>query len=351
MQKKLKLAVMALCYSPLAFAQNTQEQKQNGGMDESVFTFTEAQLGEDDDVPQNVTIINSNNNIYASEVGYLFSPVRFRYRAFNQKYNDVYINGSPMNDMETGQFRYSLIGGLNQQTKTVDFALPFESNAFAMTSMAGSNNYDFRAGKMPTGHRLALAGANRSYTLRGMYSFASGFNNRGWAFAGALTYRWANPGYVEGTFYKSLSYFFGVQKVWGSKHSLSFTTWGSPTERASQGASTDEVYWLANNNQYNPYWGYQNGKKRNSRVVNDFAPTALLTWDWNINDNTKLTTTLQGRYSWYKSTKLNYNGENPHPDYWKNLPSSNYNVWNPTDASNTADAVAKWQEAYDSGKG
>ena len=218
MQKKLKLAVMALCYSPLAFAQNTQEQKQNGGMDESVFTFTEAQLGEDDDVPQNVTIINSNNNIYASEVGYLFSPVRFRYRAFNQKYNDVYINGSPMNDMETGQFRYSLIGGLNQQTKTVDFALPFESNAFAMTSMAGSNNYDFRAGKMPTGHRLALAGANRSYTLRGMYSFASGFNNRGWAFAGALTYRWANPGYVEGTFYKSRSYFFGVQKVWGSKH-------------------------------------------------------------------------------------------------------------------------------------
>ena len=160
MQKKLKLAVMALCYSPLAFAQNTQEQKQNGGMDESVFTFTEAQLGEDDDVPQNVTIINSNNNIYASEVGYLFSPVRFRYRAFNQKYNDVYINGSPMNDMETGQFRYSLIGGLNQQTKTVDFALPFESNAFAMTSMAGSNNYDFRAGKMPTGHRLALAGAS-----------------------------------------------------------------------------------------------------------------------------------------------------------------------------------------------
>ncbi len=349
MQKKLKLAVMALCYSPLAFAQSnqTQDRKNEGTMDESAFTFTEAQLGEDDDMSQNVTIINSNNNVYASEVGYLFSPVRFRYRAFNQKYNDVYINGAPMNDMETGQFRYSLVGGLNQQTKTVDFALPFESNAFSMTGMGGSNNYDFRAGKMATGHRFALAGANRNYTLRGMYSYASGFNNRGWAFAGALTYRWANQGIVEGTFYNALSYYLGVQKVWGSKHSLSFATWGNPTERSSQGASTDEVYWLANNNQYNPYWGYQNGKKRNSRVVNDFAPTALLSWDWNISDNTKLTTSLQGRYSWYKSTKLNYNGENPQPDYWKNLPSSNYNVWDPTDASNTADAVEKWQEAYD----
>lgn len=46
-------------------------------MTEQAFTFTEAQLGEDDDMSQNVSIINSNNNVYASEVGYLFSPVRF----------------------------------------------------------------------------------------------------------------------------------------------------------------------------------------------------------------------------------------------------------------------------------
>ena len=149
MQKKLKLAVIALCYSSLAFAQtdeNTEAQKANNN--ESAFTFTEAQLGEDDDMTQNVTILNSNSNVYASEVGYLFSPVRFRYRAFNQKYNDVYINGAPMNDMESGQFRYSLVGGLNQQTRNVDFALPFESNTFSMSNMGGSNNYNFRAGNM-----------------------------------------------------------------------------------------------------------------------------------------------------------------------------------------------------------
>ena len=125
MQKKLKLAVIALCYSPLVFAQtdNSQGQKASA-MTEQAFTFTEAQLGEDDDMSQNVSIINSNNNVYASEVGYLFSPVRFRYRAFNQKYNDVFINGVPMNDMESGQFRYSLVGGLNQQTRNVEYALP-----------------------------------------------------------------------------------------------------------------------------------------------------------------------------------------------------------------------------------
>ena len=103
MQNKLKLAVFALCYASMAFAQNPQgAEKQNANpVDESAFTFSEAQLGEDDDMTQNVTILNSSSNFYASEVGYLFSPVRFRYRAFNQKYNDIYINGAPVNDLET----------------------------------------------------------------------------------------------------------------------------------------------------------------------------------------------------------------------------------------------------------
>lgn len=318
MQNKLKLAVFALCYASMALAQNPQgAEKQNANpVDESAFTFSEAQLGEDDDMTQNVTILNSSSNFYASEVGYLFSPVRFRYRAFNQKYNDIYINGAPVNDVETGQFRYSMIGGLNQQTRNVDFSLPFEACNYGMTEMGGSNNYDFRAGHMAAGHRVTLTGANRNYNLRGMYTYNSGFNKHGWAVSANVTYRWAKRGYVEGTFYNSLSYFLGVQKLFGDNHSVSFATWGNPTERASQGASTDEVYWLTNNKQYNSYWGYQNGHVRNSRVVNDFAPTALLTWDWDINKDMKLTTTLLGKYSMYKSTKLNYNNaDNPHPDY------------------------------------
>lgn len=351
-QKNLKLAVMALCSASLAQAQNPTDSigQRSSILNESAFTFTEAQLGEDDDMSQNVTIVNSNNNIYASEVGYLFSPVRFRYRAFDQKYNDVYINGIPMNDMETGQFRFSNIGGLNQQTKNQEFALPFESNKFAMTGMAGSNNYNFRPASMPAGHRITLTGANRNYTLRGMYTFNTGLSDKGWAFSGNITYRWANEGYVEGTFYNSLSYFLGVQKVFGNgAHSLAFSTWGNPTERASQGAGTDEMYWMANDRYYNPYWGYQNGKKRNSRIVNDFAPTALLTWDWKISDNDKLTTSLMGKYSMYKSTKLNYNNaDNPHPNYWKNMPSSYYDIWDESNSSyRTSEALQNWHDAYD----
>ena len=167
MQKKLKIAVMALCYAPLAFAQSDSIGLKGAVMSETAFTFTEAQLGEDDDMSQNVSIINSNSNIYASEVGYLFSPMRFRYRAYDQRFNDIYINGAPIYDMESGQFRYSWVGGLNQQTRNMESSLPFESNNFSMSAMGGSNNYNFRPAAMPAGHRITLSGANRSYTLRG----------------------------------------------------------------------------------------------------------------------------------------------------------------------------------------
>lgn len=350
MHNKLIIAVAALCYTPLAMAQNDSIGLKGAVMSETAFTFTEAQLGEDEDMSQNVSIINSNSNIYASEVGYLFSPMRFRYRAFDQRYNDIYINGTPINDMETGQFRYSWVGGLNQQTRNMESSMPFEGNRFSIPGMGGSNNYNFRPASMPSGHRLTLSGANRSYTLRGMYTFNSGLNDKGWAFSANVTYRWASEGYVEGTFYNSLSYFLGVQKVFGDgSHSISLVTWGNPTERASQGAGTDEMYWLANDRYYNPYWGYQNGKKRNSRIVNDYSPTALITWDWKIDDDTKLTTSLLGKYTMYKSTKLNYNNaDNPHPSYWKNMPSSYYDVWDDTDVANrTPQALADWNRAFE----
>ena len=350
MQKKLKIAVIALCYAPFAFAQSDSIGLRGAVMSESAFTFTEAQLGEDDDMSQNVSIINSNSNIYASEVGYLFSPMRFRYRAFDQRYNDIYINGTPINDMESGQFRYSWVGGLNQQTRNMESSLPFESNNFSMPAMGGSNNYNFRPAAMPAGHRITLSGVNRNYMLRGMYTFNTGLSDKGWAFSGNVTYRWANEGYVEGTFYNSLSYFLGVQKVFGDgAHSLSLVTWGNPTERASQGAGTDEMYWLANDRFYNPYWGYQNGKKRNSRIVHDYSPSVLLTWDWNIADDAKLTTSLFGKYTMYESTKLNYNNSsNPHPSYWKNMPSSYYDVWDPDNTPNrTPQALADWNRAYE----
>ena len=334
MRKKHLLLVTALFASPLCYAQTdtttVSNLEEEIHQESSSFVLSESQLGEDDDQTINIIQVGSANNVYTSNIGYQWSPVRFKFRAYDSRYNDVFMNGVMVNNIENGRFNFSTIGGMNDATRNQDAASPFEDNAFSIANLGGSSNYNFRASMQPAGHKLTLSGANRNYTLRGMYTYGTGLTDKGWAFFGTIGYRWANmhTAAVRGTFYNSLAYFLSLEKVFNEKHSLSLATWGNPTERAQQGASTDEAYWLANDRQYNPYWGFQNGKMRSSRVVNNFEPTALLTWDFKINDKAKLTTSLIGKYVKYSATRLQYNdSKNPAPDYWKNFPSSQYDVW------------------------
>lgn len=347
MNKKFLTAVLLTAPVIQAFAQvSTPQTDKELKQDNAAFVFTESQLGEDEDMTQNVIMMNSNNNVYTSNVGYLWSPVRFKFRAYSSQYSDIYMNGVQVNNLENGQFNYSTIGGMNDATRNQDAATPFEFNAYGMSNIGGSSNYDFRASNYAAGNKVTLSGLNRNYTLRGMYTYGTGLTKKGWAFFGTVGYRWANmnTAAVDGTFYNSLGYFLSAQKIFNENHSLNLATWGNPTERAQQGASTDEAYWLANDRQYNPYWGYQNGEKRASRVVNNYEPSVLLTWDYKINERMKLTTSAFTKYARYSSTRLNYNGQNPAPDYWKNFPSYNYDVWS---NSGTMDEYAAWEKSRD----
>lgn len=296
-----------------------------GSMSENnSYAFTESQIDEDADVAASTaSIITSSTNMYLNEVGYLFSPMRFRVRAYDSQYSNVYINGAKFNDNETGRFIYGLIGGLNDATRNKDGVNAYELFKYSFGAVGGVSDIDMRASHYAAGSKLTLSGTNRNYRLRGMYTFATGLSNKGWAFTGSVGYRWSNEGNIEGTFYNALSYFLSMEKVINERHSISVSTWGAPTERAQQGASTQEAYDLAGSNYYNPNWGYQNGKKRNARVVRSYEPSAVLTWDFNIDDKTKLVTTLGVKYSNYGTSALGWynNASDPRPDYWRKLPS------------------------------
>lgn len=351
MGKKATLILSAFFVSALLHAQQTdtlavvQQRAQNENAD---FSFTESQLNEDDDAGQTVSsIMGVSNDLYLSEVGYLFSPMRFRLRAYRNTSNSMFINGVQFNDAERGVFSYSSIGGLNDVTRNREGAPFFLMNQFGYTTVGGADNINLRAGQYATGHKLTLSGTNRNYRARGMYTYSTGMMSNGWAFTGSIGYRWANEGFVEGTFYNSFSYLLGFEKRFNDRHTLSFTTWGSPTERAQQGSSTEEAYWLANDHYYNPNWGYQNGEKRNARVVESYEPTAIVTWDFDIDERTKLSTSFSGKYSMYASSALGWSGNaaDPRPDYYKKLPSGQIsgNVFNQPLSD---EDVQTWQNAY-----
>ena len=298
--------------------------------DNSDFTFTESQLDDDADAAQTVSsIVSASNDPFLSEVGYRFSPSRFRVRAYDNMYAQEYMNGLLLNDAERGNFSYSMIGGMNDATRNQESADGYEFNNFTYAEIGGATNVNTRASAFAQGDKFTMSATNRNYVLRGMYTHATGWLPSGWAFAGTVGYRWAKEGVIEGTFYNSFSYILSAEKKFNDQHSLALVTFGSPTERGQQGASTEEAYSLAGTHYYNPYWGYQNGQKRNSRVVRDFQPTVIATWDWKIDDTSKLTTSAGFKYSMYSNTALSYcnNAYNPAPDYYKNLPSSIFNVY------------------------
>lgn len=330
--KGVILTAAACCMASSMLAQTRADSLRVQNDDSSDFTFTESQLDEDNDAAQTVSsLVSSKSDPYLSEVGFLFSPMRFKVRAYDNMYNQVYMNGLMLNDLELGRFSYGMIGGMNDATRNKESVAGFEYNTFGMAGVGGATNIDGRASQFAQGNKLTLSGCNRNYLFRGMFTHATGLMDNGWAFAGSVGYRWANEGVIEGTFYNALSYFLAAEKQFNSNHSLSLVTFGAPTERGQQTASTEEAYWLANSHYYNPNWGYQNGEKRNSRVVNDFEPTAILTWDWNMDKGKKLVTSAGFKYSMYSNTALGWNGDayDPRPDYYKNLPSSIFDVYDP----------------------
>lgn len=344
------LLIGGLCAASAQEVITTPQGTGATGSDESAFTFTESQLGEDDDAVQSVMALlsSTDNDIFRSSVGYLFSPMRFKVRALDAKYNDVYVNGVQMNDAETGRFSYGMIGGLNDAVRNQEGIGAFDMNRFTFAPIGGASNINMRASNYATGSKASLSACNRNYVARAMFTHSTGLMPNGWAFTASASYRWAEEGVIEGTFYNSFGYFLSALKKIDDRHTLSLSTWGSPTERAQQSAATEEAFALAGSHYYNPYWGYQNGVKRNARVVTSYEPSAVATWDFTIDNKSKLTTTAFAKYSNYSTTALGWNGNaaDPRPDYYKKLPSSAYNVWDLNHAI-TSDEESSFWDLYD----
>ena len=282
----------------------------------------------DDDVDNaasqdvNATVLLSND-VFLNRTTYQLSPFRFSARGYDGTQEEKFINGVLFNDQNRGLFNYASIGALNDMTRNGDVANFTAPGTFTFGSLGGAENINMRAGSYTPGSKLTLSYTNRNYYLRGMYTYATGLNSRGWAVATSIGGRYSDQGNIQGTFYNNVSFAFAAEKQWkGGQHSLSFTAFVSPVQRGQQGNSYQEVYDLVDNNLYNPNWGYQNGKKRNAKVVTAFDPTAVISHQWKINENTTLTTGLGAHYARYGNTALNwYNGPDPRPDYYRYLPS------------------------------
>ena len=269
-----------------------------------------------------LSLMTASNDVFIASTTWNFSAVRFKLRGYDYRYSDMFINGVNFNDPSRGGFSYGIIGGLNDATRNRDIVNGLNPSSFTFGQIGGSGNINANAADFSRGGRIGATGSNTNYKLRGTATYSTGLMENGWAVTGSLAYRWADEGFIEGTFYNSLGYLLAIEKEFNPKHRLSFTTLGAPTQRGQQSTILQEVADLTENNLHNVYWGWQDGKKRNSRIVTSYEPIAVLSHTFNIDKNTKLTTGVGFKYTMHGSTRLDwFNSLNPAPDYYRFLPS------------------------------
>ncbi len=266
--------------------------------------------------------LSASKDVFNNIASYKFSEMRYNLRGYDSQYSSVYMNGILLNDAMTGYTPWSLWSGLNDATRNQLTTSGLQMADVGIGGIGGTTNILSRPSQLRKGFRASLANGNAMYAFRGMVTYASGMMDNGWSYALSVSTRQGGNGYVDGVYYNSFGYYASAEKMFNEKHRISAMLLGAPTERGVQQASTQEVYDLVGNNYYNPNWGWQDGKRRNSRVRNNHEPLAMLNYVFDINERTQLNAATSLRFGKNGYSSLTwYAGPDPRPDYYRYLPS------------------------------
>lgn len=306
-------------------------------LEEVYITISEQEMNDDEGRTQEqASAASSSTDVFNNVTSFAWSTARYRNRGYEQYFETNYIEGLSFNQAERGLFNFSAMGGLNDASRYKETVNPLEATNFTFGSIGRSTNYLMSASNYAQGWKVGVAGTNRHYKAALRATWASGPLKNDWFVAAQIAFRFSpyidDKGNIgEGIDYYSLGYFITAEKRWQvDKHRLSFLAFGAPTTRGQSTAVTQEVYDLTNQynsnqwgwNNYNPAWGYQNGKVRNSRTVRAYDPTFIAAYDFKLGENQKIHAALGAHYSFYSNSAIQfYNAPDPRPDYYRNLPS------------------------------
>lgn len=278
----------------------------------------------EDDYGETATIsgqLSASKDAFQKATSYDFSATFFRSRGAPSENAKVLINGIEMNEFRTGRAQWNHWGGLNDVLRNQEFTLGFEPNPYCFGDVGGTTNLILRASRYRKGGQVSFAKANRSYTHRTMGSYHSGRSLNGWAYSAMASHRYAKEGNIQGTNYRAYSLFIAIEKELNRGHSIGLMSFYSPSVRGRSSALTDEVYSLKGTT-YNPNWGLQEGRQRNSRERSVSAPFLMLSHFWEFNQKSTLNTNVGYQMVLTGNKRLDYGtNRSPFKNYYQRLPS------------------------------
>ena len=166
---------------------------------------------------------------------------------------------------------------------------------------------------------FSFSSRNTPYSL----SFATSQPlNNGWSLASNIRVATGRDLHIEGIFGNSSEVNAVASKLFDNKSQLSMALFIKPSMRSTRLASTKEAFRLTGNNLYNPAWGYQNGKVRNSRIRREFLPTAFIGYESNPSKRTKFNLSATATVGIERYSSLDwFDAQTPSPDNYRYMPS------------------------------
>lgn len=274
-----------------------------------------------EDNPSPSSLLLASRNYALNVYSFSFFNVRYRQRGYENFPGRTYVNGIPINSLETNNVQYGLFSGMSNVFKVEETSEQLAASDFTFGGLG--NHFSLSTSPMNQRNkiRISYTYSNRNYQHRLAGMFNSGFNRKGWNYLFAINARYSGQGYYPGSYYNGLGALFSVDKKIKSDL-LSFSLCFSDYETGRQSPAVKETFELTGTNFYNPQWGYQNGKRRNANVSRNFLPTGTVRYQAKLSEKTYWNTSIGLTLGKISSSGLEwYNAPDPRPDYYRYLPS------------------------------
>lgn len=287
---------------------------------DNLISLTDAELF-DDELSSNATgLLQATRDVFLSRAAFDFGQAFFRVRGYDSKNGKVLINGIPMNKFFDGRPQWNNWGGLNDVTRNQEFTNGLEASATNFGAILGTTNINTRPSQMRSGFRFSSSASNRTYGGRLMATYTAPLSNNGWAFTVSGSRRWAEQGYIEGTLYDAFSFFGALEYRLDERNSFLLTGMLASNRRGRSASITEEVHELAGN-RYNPFWGIQDGKIRNSRERKIAEPLFIFNYFYQ-SEVLKISSGISYQTGVNSRSRVGfYNAPNPDPTFYRYLPS------------------------------
>lgn len=258
--------------------------------------------------------------LFGELTGYGVASVRYYRRGLSTGYRSVSLMGADISGNLNSSPDYgvwSALGRLRLEESAERDALWFTGSSAA----AARRSYRLNPDAVPDRRSVGAFATSRKGRagVRGSVSGTA---------AGKLTYmadlyrRWGRDATVKGAFTDKTAYAVALSYAVAEGHRLTVVSAGERGEDGLRSYVTREVLELTGDNYYNPSWGRQDSKVRNSRVTRGCVPVTALSYEAEPGGRATFTVTVAYRGGTESVSGLSWlDAATPYPDYYRYLPS------------------------------